>query len=535
MRVRIVLPLAAAAALVGPIAARGDSRHVVARGESLTSIAAADGISVAALAAANHIPPDTRLIAGSVLLIPSRPGHATQRRAAAPTTRYVVRRGDTLSAIAARTGHSVGYLTWVNHLRHPGQLDAGTVLTIPGSTTAVAAPHTTARRPTRTRYVVRRGDTLSAIAARTGHSVSYLAWVNHLRHPGRLGAGTVLTIPGSTTAVAAPHTTPRRPTRTRYVVRRGDTLSAIAARTGHSVGYLAWVNHLHDPGRLGAGTVLEIPGGGTAPVPTTTTTRLTTTRYVIRRGDTLSAIAARTGHSVGYLAWLNHLHEPGLLVAGTVLEIPGSSGAHTPTRLSSAQRYLVQPGDTLSGIAARAGISLGALAAANGISATGVLFAGATLVLPPGSQPVGPAVGADEPPYPTPERVTASQVEQIAAANGVPAPLAAAIGWQESGFNNNVVSSADARGVMQILPKTWSWIERSLDTGTPLAPASALDNVRGGVLLLRSLLMATHGNTALAAAGYIQGLRSVRAHGMFSDTRQYVTDVLALRRMFGGP
>jgi soluble lytic murein transglycosylase-like protein len=88
---------------------------------------------------------------------------------------------------------------------------------------------------------------------------------------------------------------------------------------------------------------------------------------------------------------------------------------------------------------------------------------------------------------------------------------------------------------MQILPKTWSWIERSLDTGTPLAPASALDNVRGGVLLLRSLLMATNGNTALAAAGYIQGLRSVRAHGMFADTRRYVTDVLSLRRMFGGP
>jgi LysM repeat protein len=408
MRVRIVLPLAAAAALVGPIAARGDSRHVVARGESLTSIAAADGTSVAALAAANHIPPDTRLIAGSVLLIPSRPGRAAERRAAAPTTRHVVRRGDTLSAIAARTGHSVSYLTWVNHLHHPGRLDAGTVLTIPGSTTTAAAPHTTARRQT-------------------------------------------------------------------------------------------------------------------------------ATRYVVRRGDTLSAIAARTGHSVGYLAWLNHLHEPGLLVAGTVLEIPGSSAAHTPTRLSSAQRYLVQPGDTLSGIAARAGISLGELAAANGLSATGVLFAGATLVLPPGSQPVGPAVAADEPPYPTPERVTASQVEQIAADNGVPASLAAAIGWQESGFNNNVVSSADARGVMQILPKTWSWIERSLDTGTPLAPASAIDNVRGGVLLLRSLLMATNGNTALTAAGYIQGLRSVRAHGMFADTRQYVTDVLALRRMFGGP
>ena len=156
------------------------------------------------------------------------------------------------------------------------------------------------------------------------------------------------------------------------------------------------------------------------------------------------------------------------------------------------------------------------------------------LTLPPGSRPIGPPVPADLPPYPTPERVSATEVEQIAAANGVPASLAAAIGWQESGFNNDLVSSADARGVMQILPRTWTWIQRSLDTGTPLAPASALDNVRGGVLLLHSLLVATDGNEALAAAGYIQGLQSVRRHGMFAVTRRYVADVLALTRMFGG-
>jgi soluble lytic murein transglycosylase-like protein len=140
-----------------------------------------------------------------------------------------------------------------------------------------------------------------------------------------------------------------------------------------------------------------------------------------------------------------------------------------------------------------------------------------------------------DPPYPTPERVTAPQVGSIAADNGVPASLADAIAWQESGFNNDLVSSADARGVMQILPGTWQWIQNSLNTaGPPLAPASAADNVRGGVLMLHSLLNATGGDPALAAAGYFQGLPSVQQHGMYADTQRYVQDVLALQRQFGG-
>ena len=113
--------------------------------------------------------------------------------------------------------------------------------------------------------------------------------------------------------------------------------------------------------------------------------------------------------------------------------------------------------------------------------------------------------------------------------------LAAAIAWQESGFNNDLVSSADARGVMQILPGTWDWIQRTLTAGTPLAPASAASNVRGGVLLLHSLLNSTGGDPALAAAGYYQGLPSVQRHGLYRDTQQYVQSVMTLRHRFGGP
>jgi soluble lytic murein transglycosylase-like protein len=202
--------------------------------------------------------------------------------------------------------------------------------------------------------------------------------------------------------------------------------------------------------------------------------------------------------------------------------------------------YVVQPGDTLSGIAAANGFSVSRLAALNGLSPTGVLVAGTTISLG-GATPAATPVASSTPvatstggAQPTAESVSPSTVGSIAAANGVSPSLAEAIGYQESGFNNNLVSSTGATGVMQIEPGTWSYIGSNLASPPPLSPASAQDNIRGGVLLLHSLLDQTGGDPALAAAGYYQGLASVRAHGMYADTQRYVNNVIALRARFGG-
>ena len=51
--------------------------------------------------------------------------------------------------------------------------------------------------------------------------------------------------------------------------------------------------------------------------------------------------------------------------------------------------------------------------------------------------------------------------------NGVPAALAEAIAWQESGWNNDEVSGVGAVGVMQIVPTTWTWIDQLPDAQRP--------------------------------------------------------------------
>jgi N-acetylmuramoyl-L-alanine amidase len=280
--------------------------------------------------------------------------------------------------------------------------------------------------------------------------------------------------------------------------------------------------------------------------------------HVVAPGESLSAVAAADGLPVDQLAAANGLSSDSQLIAGATLAIPPQNGeavatssspsseSAAPAQSSSAVPsssgggYVVQPGDTLSAIAARYGVSVDALASANGLDPAGILPAGASLSVSGGSSgSAGEAAttsttsASSAGAQPTTESVSPTSVGSIAAQSGVSPSLAQAIADQESGFNNNEVSSTGATGVMQIEPGTWNYIQSNLGA-TTLTPSSATDNVRGGVLLLRSLLDQTGGDPAMAAAGYYQGLASVQTHGLYADTQQYVNNVMALRQRFGG-
>jgi LysM repeat protein len=339
-----------------------------------------------------------------------------------------------------------------------------------------------------------------------------------------------------------------------HVVAPGESLSSVASADGLNVTQLAAANGLSPTAELIAGSILMIPPQ-TTPASIASSAPPATgapSSYVVQRGDTLSAIALRAGTTVAQLAAANGLNPGGILLAGSLLRLgpsaeqPEETAGNASAGNSAAGTYVVQPGDTLTAIAVRAGMTLAQLAAANGLNPRGILLAGSVLRLgssaapttgnAAASQPVGSAAegSPSSPPYTTPEYVTPQEVGAIAADYGVPSALAEAIAYQESGFNNGLTSGADARGVMQITPGTWSWIQQALAGSMPLAPASASSNVLGGVLLLRSLLQSTGGNESEAAAGYYQGLPSVLQDGLYPSTQQYVNDVMALTQRFGG-
>ena len=119
---------------------------------------------------------------------------------------------------------------------------------------------------------------------------------------------------------------------------------------------------------------------------------------------------------------------------------------------------------------------------------------------------------------------------RTAAATGVRSELLEALAWQESGWQDNVVSRDGAVGVGQLLPVTVSFtnglLKQSLD------PAHPKENIRLAGRYLSYLLGRARGNEALAVAAYGQGLASVQRSGIHPGTRQYVADVLALRDRF---
>jgi soluble lytic murein transglycosylase-like protein len=299
---------------------------------------------------------------------------------------------------------------------------------------------------------------------------------------------------------------------------------------------------------------LVVPASAQAAVP-----------HVVAPGETLWTIAYANNFTTRALAAFNGLGPESNVILGSTINIPtvaeaaaalaGAPAGTTPTRASTPAAaaapapssgapgamgaYVVRPGDTLSGLAARSRVPMAQMAYVNGLDPDGILLAGTVLKLPTGAalQPGAPAparrVVPAATPTPTPGRVSSGDIAVVANRNGVPASLASAIAWQESGFNNAMVSSANARGVMQVMPGTWDWVQHNL-ARRQLDPASPIDNVGAGVLYLGHLLGQTGGDPALAAAGYYQGLSSVRRIGMLPETRQYVANVLALRGRFGG-
>ena len=204
------------------------------------------------------------------------------------------------------------------------------------------------------------------------------------------------------------------------------------------------------------------------------------------------------------------------------LVVDGIAGAQTFAamlgKVTIRQRiHVVRPGESFFSIAQRYRVSPWRLAYGNGHRLDRVIHPGARLRLP---------VGASTVPMPEDRDAVRASLDRWSAAYGVDAELARALAWMESGFQNNVVSSVGARGVMQLLPETWEFVETVLLHEQ--VPDTADGNVRIGVRYLRWQLDEFGGDLRLALAGWYQGARAVRDVGLYDDTKEFVSIVLAL-------
>ncbi len=140
--------------------------------------------------------------------------------------------------------------------------------------------------------------------------------------------------------------------------------------------------------------------------------------YTVQPGDTLYALARRFGVTVEAIVNANNIANPNLINVGQVLEIPGDGdGTQPPTPVTSTPppppatatpppptsgTYTVQPGDTLSRIAARFGVTVQAIVAANNIANPNLIHVGQVLIIPGGGSATPPPPGSTPPPPPPP-------------------------------------------------------------------------------------------------------------------------------------
>ncbi len=349
------------------------------------------------------------------------------------------------------------------------------------------AAHVTAANPAPhgwTSYRVRPGDTLDGIAARFRTTVAVLAARNEIRNHHLIQAGAVLTVPRTASAPASGTPTPAAAV---HVVRPGDTLDGIAARYRVSLASLLKTN------RLSAGSFIHpaqriVVRNATATAAAARPTRATTT-YRVRAGDTLGSIAARHHTSVAAIARASGVSSRALIHPGQVLRLPATGRSSTPSAVP----------DTFNGVKYPRAV-------AEAAARNRALLAQRSV--PSRSE-------------------TKAMIGHTARKHGVDSRLALAIAYQESGWNQRAVSPANAVGVMQVIPEAGQWASSLV--GRRLDLLTVKDNITAGVVMLRALGRSTDSMEETVAA-YYQGLGALQKHGMYSDTKLYVRNVMALRK-----
>ena len=293
-------------------------------------------------------------------------------------------------------------------------------------------------------YTVVSGDSLYAIARKTGTSIQELLSLNGLNlnsiiHPGQVLA---LSSKSETTETKQEESTPKEEkasgettesakqnsTGGTYTVVSGDGLYAIARKTGTAIEDLLSLNGLSLNSTIYPGQVLTLSASSesSANEETTSTEESSSSTqetpseesaasseqaatggtYTVVSGDGLYAIARKTGTSIEDLLSLNGLSLNSTIYPGQVLKLSANSEAATAeestestteetqeeattpeetTPSTNAKMYYVHSGDSLYRIAHNHGISLTTLLEWNHLSVDSIIHPGQGLIVSDGS------------------------------------------------------------------------------------------------------------------------------------------------------
>ncbi|GJM16766.1 MAG: hypothetical protein DHS20C13_20930 [Thermodesulfobacteriota bacterium] len=398
----------------------GNNNYVVKSGDTISQIAEKFGIKTKDLKSANKLKNDNLRI-GQSLYIPLQKNAAPEvvvsektieiesiekETISSPEVKkeeisnvYIVKKGDTLGEIAEKHNVKTSNLKKANNLKNHN-LQIGQKLAIPGqeaiptevSATKELAKPSKSDLPTNKKntsesatvsnvYVIKKGDTIYDLSNKFKISKDNLKkWNNLSNNNLNIGKKLYLT-PNKEATIAAKNKSKPKYTET-YKVKGGDTLGHIAEKFDTSVSNLKAANDLNN-NNLSVGKVLKVPtiakhNSKTAKKSDPKHSRTTTTKYTVKKGDTLGGIANRHKVTVAKIKESSSLKNNNIKV-GQVLLIPGNKVA--PAKKLSGSKYTVVSGDTLGGIGDKFDVSVKELKNANNLRSNNIRV-GMKLVVP---------------------------------------------------------------------------------------------------------------------------------------------------------
>lgn len=403
--------------------------YVVKPNDSLTGVAEQFNLSVQQLAHYNNLSVTSNLLVGQKLSLVDNPNRQSnqssaansvssssssreQKAAAKPETKiktkvYVVKRGEYLKLIADRYALSNQELAGLTDGLNAGSsLMAGQRINVPLNELNLRAPESKLESKTELArkefnlktesYTVQRGETLSSIAAQSKMSLTDLAALNQLSINSGIQVGQSIKVPAES----------RTPDS--YTVQSGDSLTAVASKYNLPVARVAELNGLSTNSGVQVGQKLRLTGEvaaakASASSSTSSSSSSTSTDnaalHTVKSGETLTSIARKYQLQPNYLAELNDLPSNANVRIGQRLNVernlsPSSKNSKEDSKASAAapksttlsskatERYVVKPGEHLTALATRAGVSVQELADLNNISARTSLRSGQVIQMP---------------------------------------------------------------------------------------------------------------------------------------------------------
>ena len=290
--------------------------------------------------------------------------------------------------------------------------------------------------------------------------------------------------------------------------------------------------------------------------------------YKVTAGDTVSSIAGKYGLSTASVLALNGLSWKSLIFPGQTLQLAKSTSTPTPpttttptpsTSTTSAKKYTVVRGDTISGIAKKFKVTTAAVLKTNKLNWSSVIYPGQKLTIPgtttttpPTTTKPDPPVVVDPPTTDTPTPPVVVNGKHVIKAGDTLSSIAKKYGVTLQALltaNNLKATSTIYAGKSLVIPGVATTTPAGTGTTVTLLAGAQEANAKTIITVGRSLGVSDYGIViALAAAMQESTMRNIdygdrdsvglfqqRPSAGWGTVAQLTTPTYAAQLFYGGP